>query len=144
MYRYKNWSSDLSVGSSVSPLDPYQVSSIISSSPLFQNPQYFPSTHLASVSGTISLTQNAFSQLFLPLPVIPSFLCLAPISEDLTPHAHSSSPTLNIRSSLVKPSPASPAKASCFPLCVPRARSVFIHLFSTDQSKDRTSQAAQG
>ena len=112
--------------------------------PSSRTPSILPSTHLASVSGTISLAQNAFSQLFLPLPVIPSFLCPAPISEDLTPHAHSSSPTLNIRSSLVKPSPTSPAKASCFPLCVPRARSVFIHLFSTDHSKDRTSQAAQG
>ena len=112
--------------------------------PSSRTPNILPSTHLASVSGTISLAHNAFSQLFLPLPVISSVLCLDPISEDLTPHAHSSSPTLIIRSSLVKPSPTSSAKASCFLLCVPRARSVFIYLFSMNQSKDRSSQVAQG
>ena len=111
--------------------------------PSSRTPNILPSTHLASVSGTISLAHNAFSQLFLPLPVISSVLCLDPISEDLTPHAHSSSPTLIIRSSLVKPSPTSSAKASCFLLCVPRARSVFIYLFSMNQSKDRSSQVAQ-
>ena len=112
--------------------------------PSSRTPSILPSTNLASVSGTISLAQNAFSQLFLPLPVIPPFLCLAPISEDLTAHAHSSSPTLIIRSSLGKPSPTSSAKASCFLICVPRACCVFIHLFSMNHSKTRTSQVTKG
>lgn len=95
-------------------------------------PSILPSIHQPSVSGTTSLSQNALAQLLCDSP--PS-CALLPSQLIKPPHAHPSSPSSITVSSLMKPSPTSSAKTSSFLLCVPRARCVFIPLFSTYQSK---------